>query len=160
MVQKILSALRHRDAVLSIANNTPVDTITTDLAIEDIKAQVYQMFEPSFLSYTPLGSLKQYPRYLRAIESRLEKLKFTSKTVGEEIALEHFQKSLNAKIDELAHPELELDFVFLSYPTLTEFNHMLQEWRVSIFAQHLKTQIPVSEKRLSKFWISKVLNDN
>jgi len=156
----LLSALRHRDAVLSIANNTPVDTITTDLAIEDIKAQVYQMFEPSFLSYTPLGSLKQYPRYLRAIESRLEKLKFTSKTVGEEIALEHFQKSLNAKIDELAHPELELDFVFLSYPTLTEFNQMLQEWRVSIFAQHLKTQIPVSEKRLSKFWISKVLNDN
>ncbi len=153
----LISALQHRDAILAIADKTPVDNITTDLAIEDIKAQIYQMFEPSFLSYTNLSSLKQYSRYLRAIESRLEKLKFTSKTIAEETALATIQKDFNAKIDELSHPKLELDYVFLSHPELTEFNRMLQEWRVSIFAQHLKTQIPVSEKRLKKFWQNEVL---
>jgi len=152
----LVSALRHRDKVLAIANKMPADTIAMDLALEDIKAQIYQMFEPTFLNYTPLSSLKQYPRYLRAIESRLEKLNFASKTVSEEMALERIQKDFNAKVDELSRSELELDYVFLSYPELIEFSRMLQEWRVSIFAQHLKTQIPVSEKRLSKFWETQV----
>jgi len=156
----LVSALRHRDSVLTIANQTQVEDIATDLAIEDIKAQAYQMFEPSFLSYTSLGTLKQYPRYLRAIESRLEKLKFASKTVSEEMALESIQKDFNAKIDELSRAELGLDFVFLSKPALVEFSRMLQEWRVSIFAQHLRTQIPVSEKRLRKFWQTKVVGSD
>jgi len=153
----LISALKHRDSVLALANKMPIKSIADDLAIEDIKAQIYQMFEPSFLSYTALSTLKQYSRYLRAIESRLEKLEFASKTIGEEIVLEQFQKDLNAKIEELTHPELELDFVFLSHPELVEFSQMLQEWRVSIFAQHLRTQRPVSEKRLSKFWQSQIL---
>jgi len=154
----LVSALRHRDSILAIANKTIVDNITLDLAIEDIKAQIYRMFEPSFLSYTSLSTLKQYPRYLRGIESRLEKLRFASKTVAEEMALESIQKDFNAKIDELSHAELDVDFVFLSHPALIEFSRMLQEWRVSIFAQHLRTQIPVSEKRLRKFWQTEVLS--
>jgi ATP-dependent helicase HrpA len=153
----LLSALRHRDAILTIANRTLVNDMATDLALEDIKAQVYQMFEPSFLSYTSLSALKQYPRYLRAIESRLEKLRFASKTVSEEMALASIQKDLDMKIDELSHPELDLDFVFQSFPKLLEFAQMMQEWRVSIFAQHLRTQIPVSEKRLRKFWQAEIL---
>jgi ATP-dependent helicase HrpA len=156
----LLAALRHRDIILNSANKMTIDSIATDLALEDIKAQVYRMFEPSFLSYTPLSTLKQYPRYLRAIESRLEKLQFASKTVSEEMALEELQKDFNLKIDELSHAELELDFVFLSYPALVEFSKMLLEWRVSIFAQHLKTQIPISEKRLRKFWQSAILKKN
>ncbi|MFT6409082.1 MAG: ATP-dependent helicase HrpA [Arenicella sp.] len=156
----LLAALRHRDGILDLANKTMVDSIATDLALEDIKAQVYQMFEPSFLSYTSLSTLKQYPRYLRAIESRIEKLRFSSKTVSQEMALENLQKDFNSKIDELSHPQLEPDYVFLSYPALVEFSKMLQEWRVSIFAQHLKTQIPISEKRLRKFWQTNVLRDN
>ena len=156
----LVSALRHRDNVLHNVNKTSVDNIATDLALEDIKAQIYRMFEPSFLSYTALSTLKQYPRYLRAVESRLEKLNFASKTVSEEMALERIQKDFDTKIDLLSHAELELDFVFLSHPALVEFSKMLQEWRVSIFAQHLKTQIPISEKRLINFWNSKVLSEN
>jgi ATP-dependent helicase HrpA len=136
-----------------------VDSIATDLALENIKSQLYRMFEPSFLSYTSLSTLKQYPRYLRALESRLEKLKFVSKTVSEEMALENLQKDFDSKVDKLSNPELELDYVFLSYPALIEFSKMLQEWRVSIFAQHLKTQIPISEKRLRKFWQLEIINN-
>jgi ATP-dependent helicase HrpA len=156
----LLSALRHRDIILNSANTMTVDSIATDLALEDIKAQVYRMFEPSFLSYTSLSALKQYPRYLRAIESRIEKLQFASKTVSEEMVLEELQKDFDLKIDELSHAELELDFVFLSYPSLIEFSKMLLEWRVSIFAQHLKTQMPISEKRLRKFWRAEIVKKN
>jgi ATP-dependent helicase HrpA len=156
----LLSALRHRDDILYLTNKMAVNSIATDLALEDIKAQVYRMFEPSFLSYTSLSTLKQYPRYLRAIESRLEKLKFASKTVSEEMVMENIQKDFNSKIDELSHPHLALDFVFLRYPALKEFSKMLLEWRVSIFAQHLKTQMPISEKRLRKFWQTEIMKDD
>lgn len=148
----LITAFKHRDTVLAQANRVSLDSVALDLAVEDIKAQVYRLFEPSFLSYTPLSMLKQYPRYLRAIESRLEKLEFASKTVSEEMALEALQKSFNQKVEELSHPNLELDFVFIAHPKLVEFARMLEEWRVSIFAQHLRTQMPVSEKRLLKFW--------
>lgn len=155
----LLAALRHRDTIFTLANTMAVDSIATDLALENIKSQLYRMFEPSFLSYTSLSTLKQYPRYLRALESRLEKLKFVSKTVSEEMALENLQKDFDSKVDKLSNPELELDYVFLSYPALIEFSKMLQEWRVSIFAQHLKTQIPISEKRLRKFWQLEIINN-
>ena len=148
----LVTAFKHRDSVLALINKLTVDSIAVDLAIEDIKAQIYRLFEPSFLSYTPLSTLKQYPRYLRAIESRIERLNFASKTISEEMALEAIQKNLNEKVNSLSHPNLDLDYVFIATPKLVEFSRMIEEWRVSIFAQHLRTQMPVSEKRLLKFW--------
>ena len=91
------------------------------------------------------------------LESRLEKLKFANNSISEEMALERMQKDFDRKIEELRQPELDLDFVYLSTPPFVEFSRMLQEWRVSIYAQHLKTQMPVSEKRLSKFWQRKIV---
>ena len=154
----LISAFKHRDSVLALTNKLSVNSIAIDLAVEDIKAQIYRLFEPSFLTYTPLSTLKQYPRYLRAIESRIEKLGFASKTVSEEMALESIQKNFNEKIDSLSHANLDLDYVFIANPKLIEFSRMLEEWRVSIFAQHLRTQMPVSEKRLLKFWAESIEN--
>lgn len=148
----LLAAIKHRDSILTTISSINADTVPLDQALEDIKSQVYRLLAPKILRYTPLAKLKQYPRYLRAIESRLEKLKFASKTVSEEMALSELQKNLLMKVDQLSTPELGVDFVYLNYPKLTEFSWMLEEWRVSIFAQHLRTQTPVSEKRLRKFW--------
>ena len=152
----LLAAIKHRDSILKTIGSINADTVARDQALEDIKSQVYRLLEPKILRYTSLATLKQYPRYLRAIESRLEKLKFASKTVSEEMALVELQKNLLTKIDQLSTPELGVDFVYLNYPALTEFSLMLEEWRVSIFAQHLRTQTPVSEKRLRKFWKEEV----
>lgn len=155
--EALITAINRRDMIYTQLDKIVVDELTTDLAIEDIKSQVYRLFEPSFLSYTPLSLLKQYPRYLRAIESRVEKLQFISKTVGEEIALEVMQKNFDTKLSELSNPEYDLDYVFLNFPKLFQFQQMLEEWRVSIFAQHLRTKIPVSEKRLLRFWEKQIL---
>jgi len=112
------------------------------------------LFEPFFLRYTSLAQLKQYPRYLRAIESRIEKLKFVSKTAVQEAALTSLQAEFNKEIDKMSPPESfgSPDYVYLTYPKVHDFALLLEEWRVSLFAQHLKTLKPVSEKRLTNTW--------
>ena len=152
--QSLSSALDHRDQILNTLNTTAAHTIEIDTAIEDMKAQLYSLFEPQLLRYTPLTQLNQYARYLRAIESRIEKLKFASKTVNEEKALQLMQANFEEKIAILNDKNLSSgrDYVFHRYPSLYNFSILLEEWRVSIFAQHLKTMQPVSEKRIRKAW--------
>jgi len=145
----LVSSLRHRDSILNAVNQINATTIEIDTALEDIKAQLYRLFEPCLLRYTGLSQLKQTPRYLRAIEARLDKL---GKPYPEESALRKLQTQFDQKLIELQINDLELDYVYSVKPELFDFARMLEEWRVSIFAQHLKTQMPVSEKRLSSFW--------
>ncbi|RBP50930.1 ATP-dependent RNA helicase HrpA [Arenicella xantha] len=143
------TALQQRDDLFNSLKRIKVVSIPVDSALEDIKAQLYRLFNPTFLRYTNLATLKQYPRYLRAIEARLDKL---GQNKPETTALLSLQHKLDARINELCRNDQDLDFAYLTYPRLAEFALLLEEWRVSIFAQHLKTQAPVSEKRLNTFW--------
>jgi ATP-dependent helicase HrpA len=145
----LLLAFAARDDIFSDLESLAADDLQTDSAIEDIKAQLYRMFEPHFLRYTSASELKQYPRYLRAIESRIESLAYTNKTLNMEHALLSMQSKFDSRIRTYKQ---ELDFIYTTQPRLKEFSLLLQEWRVSIYAQHLRTQIPVSEKRLQKAW--------
>jgi len=145
----LVSCLRQRDQLLRSVNQINATSVEVDSALEDIKSQLYRLFEPSFLRYTPLSQLKQYPRYLRAIEARLEKL---GKPHSQDAALKKLQRLYDEKIIELQVAELQLDYAYSLQPKLAEYARMLEEFRVSIFAQHLKTQMPVSEKRLKAFW--------
>jgi len=152
--QALSSALSLRDQLFESLNSTAANTIAIDQALEEMKAQLYQLFEPRLLRYTSLSQLKQYPRYLRAIESRIEKLKFVSKTATEEAALSSLQNEFNNKIDQLGNADISTspDYVYLTYPKLHDFALSIEEWRVSLFAQHLKTLKPVSQKRLTVLW--------
>ena len=151
----LLLTFAARDDIFSDLNSVTANDLQADTAIEDIKAQLYRMFEPNFLRYTSVSELKQYPRYLRAIEFRIESLAYTNKTLNNEHAL----LSMQSKFDQLINQnKQELDVVYTTQPRLKEFSLLLQEWRVSIYAQHLRTQIPVSEKRLQKAWA--LLNEN
>lgn len=153
------SSLTNRDALLTSINKLDVSSVAMDIALEDIKAQLYRLFEPNFLRYTSLNQLKQYPRYLKAISHRIEKLSFASKHPHDESALAKLQTQFDQQLSKLQSDAdiYSPDFVFLSQPALLNFHWMLQEWRLSIFAQHLKSKIPVSEKRLKTFWQNEVL---
>ena len=48
--------------------------------------------------------------------------------------------------------EQESSYVDSTYPSLLEYEFLLEEWRVSLFAQQLKTRFPISAKRLDKAW--------
>lgn len=91
--------------------------------------------------------LRQYNRYLKAIQLRLEKAP----------AQVQKDKIWTAEINELWDKWHNLqeklgEAETWSRPELIEYRWMLEEYRVSLFAQTLKTLKPVSAKRLQKLW--------
>jgi ATP-dependent helicase HrpA len=115
-------------------------------AIADIQQQLAHLFYAGFIVDTRWDDLQQYPRYLNAILQRLEKLRghfVRDKTlsVGLKALSEPLYSEWKDNRDALSRSELLLDFRWL-----------LEEYRVSLFAQNLGTRQAVSEKRLKEFW--------
>ncbi len=116
-------------------------------AVADVKAQLGGLSGPKFLTRTPWVWLQQYARYMDAILRRIKKL--TSNGVPRDRAsheivqrcVSRFQsRSAEHAARELFDPELDL------------YRWMLEELRVSLFAQELRTALPISETRLDKQW--------
>ncbi|MCZ6502468.1 MAG: DUF3418 domain-containing protein, partial [Gammaproteobacteria bacterium] len=106
----------------------------------DIKDQLGRLLAPGFLALVPLRWLSQYPRYLKAIQYRIDKLQGNldrDKVHMEEII------GYSQRLFELDDPAPE---------TLQQYRWMLEEYRVSLFAQPVGTSMPVSAKRLEKEW--------
>ena len=116
------------------------------VALNDIKAQLGNLVYPGFVRETPTEWLKEYPRYLKAIEQRFEKIGAQlqrDRVWSGELAgyWEQYQARLNKHQQEgKRDPELAL------------YRWMLEEYRVSLWAQQLGTKMAVSDKRLSKQW--------
>ena len=96
---------------------------------------------------TPDEWLRQYSRYLRAIQMRLEKAALNPQK--DKLALLEIQPYWQRLQEYLAK---EGNFVMSQNNALLEYRWWIEELRVSLFAQTLKTQIPVSPKRLDKQW--------
>lgn len=109
--------------------------------IADIKAQLTRLFDKDFLSY-PFYFLKHYPRYLKAINHRLEKgVMQLSKDALWLSQIEAIEKPFYQKIKSYSKSLNEKHFYF---------RFLLEEFRVSLFAQQLKTAEKVSQKKLEK----------
>ena len=147
----LVSALKARSSIFRMIEQNPAQSIEADTAHEDIKAQLYRLFEPYFLRYTSLANLQQYPRYIKAVESRLARLEHFINSPLER-ALQAQQERFNDYCREATPSTLEQDFPLILNAHLCHFRILLEEWRVSIYAQQLRTQHPVSDKRLNKYW--------
>ena len=115
-------------------------------ALDDIRDQLAHLVCPGFLSQTPPEWLPHLPRYLRAIALRLEKLRQAPdkdrQRRGEILRLwEPCRRQLECNARQEKHD-----------PELIRFRWLLEELRVSQFAQELKTLLPVSVKRLEEQW--------
>jgi len=116
------------------------------LAMNDVREQLNHLVYPGFARAVPGEWLSQYPRYLSAIEQRLDKLPgqvprdraWTDELQG---LWQQYQA-----LSERWQREGRWD------PRLDEWRWMLEEYRVSLFAQQLGTRMPVSSKRLGKLW--------
>ncbi|MGR9116648.1 MAG: ATP-dependent RNA helicase HrpA [Gammaproteobacteria bacterium] len=109
---------------------------------QDIDEQLNYLMYSGFIRNTPYGHLKHFPRYLRAIEYRLEKMNHDPKKLQ---VINRFCLNYWKSVEKKAKKESVI-------PERDEFRWMLEELRVSLFAQQLKTPYPVSENRLEKAW--------
>jgi len=111
---------------------------------DDIAAQLARLMPRRFVAVTPWLQLSHLPRYLKAVVMRLDKLRADpardSQRLAELRPIEsRFWRHL-AERKGVADARLE------------EFRWLLEELRVSLFAQELRTPQPVSVKRLEKVW--------
>lgn len=117
-----------------------------DRALRDMHAQLGSLVTPHTLTRTPFRWLRGVPRFLRAIDVRLDRLRTGVDRDTRAMAEVHvWQRRLAERAARHAH-EGVVD------PNLIEFRWLHEEFRVSLFAQELKTSVPVSPKRLEKAW--------
>jgi ATP-dependent helicase HrpA len=113
-------------------------------AADDIAAQLQRLVPKRFVVATPWAQLAHLPRYLKAIVMRLDKQRADPARDAERLAdlrpLE--QRFLRLLAERRGTADARLD----------EFRWLLEELRVSLFAQELRTPQPVSVKRLEKVW--------
>jgi hypothetical protein len=115
-------------------------------AVDDIREQIARLMDPKTFSKTPWNWLRQYPRYFRAICFRLENL--PSGLHRDMQKFEEFQSRWQLYQEHIRQRQAQ----GVVDPELMHLRWMLEEYRVSLFAQKLGTAIPVSPKRLDQQW--------
>ncbi|MGH8258912.1 MAG: DUF3418 domain-containing protein, partial [Steroidobacteraceae bacterium] len=109
-------------------------------AIADIDGQLASLLPPDFIASTPEPWLAQLPRYLEAMARRLERLPGGERRDAE---LARRVAPFAAAWERFAHERRA------ALPAVQRFRWMVEEFRVSLFAQDLGTRMAVSEKRLA-----------
>ncbi len=111
---------------------------------DDINAQLQRLVGKRFLADTPWNALQHLPRYLKAVVLRLDKWRADPARDTARLAeLRPLEQRWQRKLAELKGA---------GHARLDEYRWLLEELRVSLFAQELRTPQPVSVKRLDKAW--------
>lgn len=114
------------------------------MAYSDVKAHLERLLARGFMQRTPWGRLQSYGRYLKAMAYRIEKLQ--GNLARDRQSMIEFDSLYKPYQQALTQPGAD------QHAELSEFGWLLEEWRVSLFAQPLGTKEPVSLKRLKKRW--------
>ncbi len=139
LAQNIAAPLAEYHAIAKrLSSNIPLAAIN---AVNDIKEQLGFLVYQGFVHDTPDEALKRLPVYCQAAGIRLDKL-LTDPAKDRQRMAEvkpHWQKFIS-KVNKI---ETE---------AFHDYRWMLEEFRISVFAQELKTAYPISGKRLEKQW--------
>ncbi len=115
-------------------------------ARQDIEAQLSALIYPGFVTATPSQRLGDLPRYLDAIQRRLDRL-------GRDPSRdEPLRRPVRQWVDAWEQRRARQQRKGISDPALADFRWLLEEYRVSVFAQELGTREKVSDKRLAEAW--------
>ncbi|MEY3201976.1 MAG: hypothetical protein RIR70_1526 [Pseudomonadota bacterium] len=132
LLQKKLAAVKHAPALT-----------------EDIRAQLTRLLPENFLIALPWERLAHLPRYLKAINMRLDK--YRNDPARDARHLAEWQAIARPFEREVANRAR----AGVMDSALEEFRWLLEELRVQLFAQELRTPMPVSVKRLEKIWAAR-----
>lgn len=116
-------------------------------AIADCREQLARLTEPGFLTTTAWSWLQQFPRYFQAIAVRIKKLIAAGQARDQRATadIEPRWCKLLARLESAKQAGRH-------EPELATCHWMLEELRVSLFAQELRTAIPISPQRWDKQW--------
>jgi ATP-dependent helicase HrpA len=115
-------------------------------AVSEVRQQLARLLGAGWIARTPWERLQHVPRYLKAASLRLDKLRADpardARLATDLAALEQpYRRELAARTKQGGETA-----------EFAQIGWLLEELRVSLFAQELKTPVPVSVKRLSKLW--------
>jgi ATP-dependent helicase HrpA len=130
---------------LSVAS--PAAGVKWQYALDDIRDQLVRLAGPKCLGSTPWEWLRHCPRYFQAITTRLDALAGGGMARDRQ-RFEEFLPWWEGYLQRAEQHEAQGIFD----PELVQFRWMLEEYRVSLFAQKLGTAVPVSAKRLEQQW--------
>ncbi|OAE02284.1 ATP-dependent helicase [Arthrobacter sp. OY3WO11] len=137
VVERILASTRRIEKQLK--GTTSLALIS---ALNDVKSQLEQLVYPGFVARTGYAQLSQLPRYLSAIEKRLERLPGNVQRDALNMAVvQRLEDDYDDAVSALLPGRK-------AGPELTQVRWMLEELRVSLFAVELGTAYSVSEKRI------------
>lgn len=123
-------------------------TALAECTLNDIAEQIAWLVFPGFAESVALSTLEHYPRYLEACRVRVQRAggnPNADQRKLEELAPHWKRYTGLLALKHVPHHDKEL---------LQQYRWMLEEFRVSLFAQELKTAYPVSAQRLRKLWES------
>src|SRR5262249_20043443 len=115
-------------------------------ACREVQDAAARLLSKGFIERTPYDRLQHFPRYLKAMSLRLDKLRANPQR-DTRLAAE-----LAPLVAQWEREQLRQARSGETDPRLEQFRWMLEELRVQLFAQELKTPVPVSVKRLTKIW--------
>ena len=112
-----------------------------------LRLRLQTLLTPGFASHTPWAQWLRLPIYLKAMTLRLEKYSGNpARDAAREADIQELEQMWQEKTDGLVKQGQPVS------DDLAAFKWMIEELRVSLFAQELKTPYPVSVKRLMKVW--------
>ena len=144
---KILEAYHETRSMLHSLETTNLANPLFLKYCKDLRKSITQIVPKKFSKFYDSDRLSHIPRYLKAISIRAERAVNSfekDKAKAEEV--KEFYKALQKNVNSLTERASNE-----KRKALEDFFWMIEEYKVSLFAQELKTAIPVSKKRLKKF---------
>jgi ATP-dependent helicase HrpA len=140
VVTQVESALRLSHAIGARLDEGYGDAVRP--AVDDMRTRLSGLIYPGFVAATGYRRLPHLTRYLRGIERRLDKL-------AENPARDAANMAVVQRVEEAYRQAVAaLPVARRNQADVTDVRWMLEEFRISLFAQTLGTQAPVSENRI------------
>ena len=123
-----------------------INQVNWMVSVLDLQAQLDGLVFRGFLQQVPYRQLKHYPRYLKAADQRAEKLGHAAGRDQERL------RELEPLLERWRERQAAAAREGRDDPRLAEIRWMIEELRISLFAQQLGTAYPVSIKRVERRW--------
>lgn len=126
----------------TLKGNTPLNMIN---AYSDVKGHLNSLVYPGFVSDIGVARLKDWNRYIEALAKRLEKIPVDPiRDRNQQLQIEKVEQRYAALTQKYAKEPVLSD-------ELIEGRWLIEELRVSLFAQQLGTNMPISSKRIENY---------